>query len=84
VIGGHGHVRRRLDGLVARCGGPGLCRSCAQELAALQVPIGDALIIAPAVLEALAESTRSLFDPDPAQAARARAILLEPIGDLEG
>jgi len=30
---GHGHVRWRPDGVVAKCGGPMLCRICAKELA---------------------------------------------------
>jgi hypothetical protein len=29
---GHGHVRRRPDGVLARCGGPALCKDCAREL----------------------------------------------------
>lgn len=31
MIGGHGHVTPRADGLVARCGGPAICAQCAQE-----------------------------------------------------
>jgi len=30
---GHGHVFPRPDGARARCGGPGLCKVCAQDLA---------------------------------------------------
>lgn len=30
---GHGHVRPRKDGLKARCGGPGICGTCALEAA---------------------------------------------------
>lgn len=30
---GHGHVLKRSDGLVARCGGPWFCRECALEFA---------------------------------------------------
>ena len=33
---GHGHVRPRPDGAKAGCGGPGLCKVCAREQAALQ------------------------------------------------
>ena len=33
MIGGHGHVTPRPDGAKARCGGPGICRECALELA---------------------------------------------------
>lgn len=29
---GHGHVRPRPDGLVARCGGPEICSECREEL----------------------------------------------------
>lgn len=32
---GHGHVRPRPDGIRARCGGPGLCRECSQEMTQL-------------------------------------------------
>ncbi len=28
---GHGHVRPRPDGVLARCGGPSICRVCALE-----------------------------------------------------
>lgn len=34
---GHGHVRRRPDGLVARCGGPGICPQCGREAASMRV-----------------------------------------------
>jgi NAD(P)H-dependent flavin oxidoreductase YrpB (nitropropane dioxygenase family) len=30
-IHGHGWVTPRLDGAVARCGGPGICKKCALE-----------------------------------------------------
>lgn len=30
---GHGHVRPRVDGVKARCGGPALCAECAREQA---------------------------------------------------
>jgi hypothetical protein len=33
---GHGHVRPRPDGLMARCGGPGICVACARELGAAE------------------------------------------------
>jgi hypothetical protein len=29
--GGHGHVTPRLDGMLARCGGPAMCGECARE-----------------------------------------------------
>jgi hypothetical protein len=32
---GHGHVHKRTDGVKARCGGPGMCRLCAHDAAAL-------------------------------------------------
>lgn len=39
---GHGHVRRRPDGVVAKCGGPMLCRICAKELADMfEIPGGE-------------------------------------------
>lgn len=28
---GHGHVFKRPDGVVMRCGGPGLCKECALD-----------------------------------------------------
>jgi len=28
----HGHVRENADGVVARCGGPGICGTCSAEL----------------------------------------------------
>lgn len=31
---GHGHVNKRPDGHLARCGGPGLCGVCSTEKAA--------------------------------------------------
>ena len=37
---GHGHVVRRDDGYLARCGGPGLCGQCARELAAQHGALG--------------------------------------------
>jgi hypothetical protein len=33
---GHGHVRRRPDGVKARCGGPGMCTECSRELAQME------------------------------------------------
>ncbi len=36
MIGPHGHVNPRPDGMVARCGGPRLCADCALELAQKQ------------------------------------------------
>ena len=36
---GHGHVTPNADGSLARCGGPGLCKSCAVELARLNAQI---------------------------------------------
>ena len=30
---GHGHVFPRLDGAVARCGGPAICPECAKDFA---------------------------------------------------
>ena len=30
---GHGHVWRRPDGFLARCGGPGICPECSRDLA---------------------------------------------------
>lgn len=33
MIGGHGHVKPRPDGMRARCGGPRICSACALELA---------------------------------------------------
>lgn len=32
-LGGHGHVTPRIDGIKLRCGGPGPCPNCSQELA---------------------------------------------------
>jgi hypothetical protein len=34
MLGGHGHVTPRPDGMLARCGGPQMCRECALEAAA--------------------------------------------------
>jgi hypothetical protein len=31
MIGGHGHVYPRPDGMKARCGGPALCAECGKE-----------------------------------------------------
>jgi len=33
---GHGHVWKRPDGAVAKCGGPALCTECARDLASLR------------------------------------------------
>lgn len=33
MIGSHGHVTPRPDGMKARCGGPRICSACARELA---------------------------------------------------
>lgn len=33
---GHGHVTKRPDGVKARCGGPGFCKVCQDEKAALE------------------------------------------------
>ena len=33
---GHGHVWKRPDGVRARCGGPGMCRSCAGDKADME------------------------------------------------
>lgn len=34
---GHGHVVPRLDGVVMRCGGPGICKSCQKEQLLLDI-----------------------------------------------
>jgi hypothetical protein len=34
MIGPHGHVTPRPDGMKARCGGPAMCAQCAREKAA--------------------------------------------------
>lgn len=31
LFGRHGHVNRRVDGMVNRCGGPAICSACARE-----------------------------------------------------
>src|SRR4051794_31769882 len=36
IVDGHGHVRPNASGTKARCGGPGMCRTCAQELLELK------------------------------------------------
>lgn len=38
MIGNHGHVTPRPDGMVARCGGPAICAQCALELARKKKP----------------------------------------------
>ncbi|QGJ90136.1 hypothetical protein HWC80_gp076 [Mycobacterium phage Indlulamithi] len=42
MIGGHGHVVPRPDGMKARCGGPGMCAECSREQAQLNDPINVA------------------------------------------
>lgn len=44
---GHGHVIKNPDGSVARCGGPGICAECSQELVAhlKELPITNKLPI---------------------------------------
>jgi hypothetical protein len=32
---GHGHVYKRPDGVIMRCGGPGICNQCSRDLARL-------------------------------------------------
>jgi hypothetical protein len=39
---GHGHVTKRLDGVKARCGGPGFCKVCQAEKAALERAVSPA------------------------------------------
>lgn len=38
MIGGHGHVVPRADGIVAKCGGPAICAECKKEQAAVVDP----------------------------------------------
>jgi hypothetical protein len=54
---GHGHVRPRKDGYLARCGGPAICKVCQQEQAEFSKP-------APAdvLLPEAAESDRDLWE----------------------
>lgn len=33
---GHGHVFDRLDGYMARCGGPKVCKACMRDMAELK------------------------------------------------
>lgn len=35
VTWGHGHVYPRIDGMKARCGGPGICSECSRDQSAL-------------------------------------------------
>jgi len=37
---GHGHVTPRADGVKARCGGPSMCSTCANELGQLRAAQG--------------------------------------------
>jgi len=37
---GHGHVKPRPDGLKSRCGGPGICPQCSNELGQLRLMQG--------------------------------------------
>ncbi len=48
---GHGHVWARPDGAKVRCGGPGLCSTCAADQSLIQVlPPGEAAAPDPAPL----------------------------------
>jgi hypothetical protein len=42
---GHGHVYKRPDGARAKCGGPGLCSQCAEDLARLNEPTSSAPVV---------------------------------------
>lgn len=35
---GHGHVTKRHDGMLAKCGGPSICKACAAEKEAVNQP----------------------------------------------
>lgn len=41
---GHGHVWPRPDGMVARCGGPGICSECDRDAARMKRREDDARI----------------------------------------
>lgn len=43
---GHGHVRPNPNGMVARCGGPALCKECALELARETIDIKSVMQLA--------------------------------------
>jgi hypothetical protein len=38
---GHGHAWKRPDGLVARCGGPGMCSACSRDAQRLRQAMFD-------------------------------------------
>lgn len=70
---GHGHVFPRPDGVVARCGGPGLCAECSRDLARKAVQDSGELLAAtlptqgskdepPITFEALSYALFSLDD----------------------
>jgi len=53
---GHGWVVPRSDGVKARCGGPGLCRTCSQE----QQALNKQQVVAPEIRELLQQADVAL------------------------
>lgn len=53
---GHGHVWKRPDGMLARCGGPGMCRDCSADQAQFRA---GTIVKAPLDLQALLATMQS-------------------------
>jgi hypothetical protein len=59
---GHGHVWKRPDGIVARWGGPGLCRECREDKERVVTAAADIQAVYLAAVEEKAAIMKELED----------------------
>jgi hypothetical protein len=59
---GHGYVWKRPDGMIARCGGPGMCRECAKDKERVVTVAADIQTVYLAAVEEKAAIMKELED----------------------
>jgi len=80
---GHGRVFVRPDGKRAQCGGPPICRECAQDAAILEARDGAHADAVRSAVEHLQALRTILADPSPVKRSDLQAHVRSALDDLE-